>query len=148
MYKQCGIKYKYTIHNTRARLLCVCVCVCAPDGGRDTRCDQSASHDWSFVVVVVIVVVVWYTRASPERWSDGWMGGTPHFTSLRFASLRRVESRERTNDRLNPERACVRVCVFVCSCVRARKEKKRRFGRGGSRLVASHLASYILNLKS
>ena len=52
---------------------------------------------------------------------DGWDAAL-HFTSLRFASPSRVES-SRGNDRLNPERACVRVCVFVCSCARARKEK-------------------------
>ena len=47
------------------------------------------------------------------------MGGTPHFTSLHFASPSRVESSRvegtKRNDRLNPKRACVRVCVRVCA---------------------------------
>ena len=120
----------------------MCVCV-FPDGGRDTRCDQSASHDSSFVVVVVvIVVVVWYTRASPERWSDGWMGGTPHFTSLRFAESSRVESRER------PVESGTRVCSCVCVRVFVRARGKKKNGDSVEEDLVSFHSSYILNLKS
>ena len=77
---------------------------------------------------------------------DGWMGGTPHFTSLRFAESSRVEG---TNER--PVESGTRVCSCVCVRVFVCARGKRKNGDSVEEDLVSwrlilHLASYILNL--